>query len=85
MMRYLLLTLVPVMFFSGCANQHHLGTHVAQVRQEQVYNPNASIENLGVIPTGTGEKMEGVYGTYSGKKGESINSANSQILNGFSN
>lgn len=84
-MKYLLLTLVSVMVLSGCANQHRLGTHMAQVREAQVYNPNASMENLDVIPVGNGEKMEGVYSTYSGKKGESIDSANSQILTGFAN
>lgn len=84
-MRYFLLTLVSIVLITGCSNQHRLGSHVAQVRQEQVYNTNASTENLGVIPTGTGEKMEGVYGTYSGKRGESINSANSQVLTGFGN
>ncbi len=84
-MKYLMLAFVSVVLFTGCSNPHRLGSHMAQVRQEQVYNPNASLENLDVIPTGNGEKMEGVYSTYTGKKGESINTANSQILSGFAN
>ena len=84
-MKYLFITLVSVVVVTGCSNQHRLGTHMAQVRQEQVYNPNASLENLEVIPTGNGEKMEGVYSTYTGKKGESIDAARSQILTGFAN
>ena len=84
-MKYLFITLVSVVVVTGCSNQHRLGTYMAQVRQEQVYNPNASLENLEVIPTGNGEKMEGVYSTYTGKKGESIDAARSQILTGFAN
>jgi len=84
-MKSFLFIAISVVVLSGCANQHRLGSHMAQVRQQQVYNPNATLENREVLPTGNGEKMEGVYGTYSGKKGESINSANSQILTGFGN
>ncbi len=68
-MKYFLLVATSVVLLAGCANQHRLGTYVAQVKLEQTYNPNATNENLEVIPTGNGEKMEGVYSTYSGKKG----------------
>ncbi len=84
-MKYIFLAVVSVLIIAGCSNQHRLGTHMAQVRQEQVYNPNASLENLEVIPIGNGEKMEGIYSTYTGKKGESIDAANSQVLASFGN
>ncbi len=84
-MKYLLLTVASILLLTGCSNPHRMGGYVAQVRQEQVYNPNASMENLEVIPTGNGEKMEGIYSTYTGKKGESIDSAKSQVLVGFAN
>lgn len=84
-MKYLFVMLVSVLALTGCYNPAPLGTYMAQVRQEQVYNPNATMENLEVLPTGNGEKMEGIYSTYTGKKGESLQSANSQVLTGFAN
>lgn len=83
-MKYLFLILVAAVV-TGCSNPAPMGSYMAQVRQEQVYNTNATMENREVIPTGNGEKMEGIYSTYTGKKGESIDSANSQILQGFAN
>ncbi|MBD0787526.1 hypothetical protein HUO09_14340 [Vibrio sp. Y2-5] len=82
-MKYLLLMIASMLVLTGCSNPHPMGSYVAQVRQEQIYNPNATLENLAVIPTGNGEKMEGIYSTYTGKKGESIDSAKSQVLVGF--
>ncbi|MFG0888430.1 hypothetical protein [Vibrio sp. CJQ_6] len=84
-MKYVVLSLLlPLMLLSGCANDPRLGTHVAQVKQLQTYNPNATKENLEVLPDGTGERMEGVYNTYTGKKGEELKGGStSQILEGF--
>ncbi len=84
-MKYVFLMLVSVLALTGCSNPAPLGTYMVQVRQEQVYNPNATMENLEVIPNGNGEKMEGIYSTYTGKKGESLQSANSQVLTDFAN
>lgn len=84
-MKYVVLSLLlPLMLLSGCANEPRLGAHVAQVKQLQTYNPNATKENLAVLPDGTGERMEGVYNTYTGKKGEELKGGStSQILEGF--
>ncbi|EKO3438178.1 hypothetical protein [Vibrio fluvialis] len=69
---------------AGCANEHALGYHVAQVRDMQTYNPNATLENMDVIPEGNGERMEDVYKAYTGKKGEDLKgSSTSQVLKGF--
>ncbi|WP_165310383.1 hypothetical protein [Vibrio ziniensis] len=84
-MKYVFLMLVTLSTVVGCANPEPLGYHQNLVKQQQIYNPNATLENLEVIPEGNGEKMEGVYSTYTGKKGESLQSANSQVLTGFAN
>ncbi len=47
---------------AGCANEPALGYHVAKLKSEQIYNPDATQQNHGVIPDGTGERMEGVNG-----------------------
>ncbi|MEZ8193454.1 MULTISPECIES: hypothetical protein [Vibrio] len=68
----------------GCANDAPLGSHVAQLKQEQMYNKQATEENMGVIPTGSGERMEGAYHVYTGKKGDSLAGSDSQFIEGFS-
>ncbi|MBY7975214.1 hypothetical protein KW462_15150 [Vibrio fluvialis] len=69
---------------TGCATPHRLGDHVAKIRSEQTYNPNATTENMEVIPPGNGERMEDVYNVYTGKKGEELKgSSTSQIIKGF--
>ncbi|WP_394126981.1 hypothetical protein [Vibrio hepatarius] len=68
----------------GCVNNaEKLGAHVAKLQTEQTYNPNATIDNLGVVPTGSGERMEGVYQTYTGKKDSELAGTDSQILEQF--
>ncbi|WP_417212505.1 hypothetical protein [Acinetobacter venetianus] len=68
----------------GCSNEPRLGYHMAKVKQQQVYNPNATQENVSVIPDGNGERMEDVYSIYTGKKGEDLKgNASSQVLTGF--
>lgn len=68
----------------GCVNNaEELGSHVAKLQAEQTYNPNAAIDNLGVVPTGSGERMEGVYQTYTGKKDSELAGTDSQILEQF--
>ncbi|KOO14301.1 hypothetical protein AKJ18_15240 [Vibrio xuii] len=68
----------------GCVNNaEKLGAHVAKLQTEQTYNSNATIDNLGIVPTGSGERMEGVYQTYTGKKDSELAGTDSQILEQF--
>lgn len=83
-----LVSLVVMAGLTGCANQDHvgvqrLGSHVAQIRSEQTFNPNATQENLGLVPDGNGERMEDVYSIYTGKKVEVLQGSNSQVIKGF--
>ncbi len=68
----------------GCANEPALGYHVAKLKSEQTYNPDATQQHRDVIPDGTGERMEDAYNVYTGKKNESLQSTGqSQMLGGF--
>lgn len=70
----------------GCVNNaDSLGTHVAKLKTEQTYNPNATQDNLGVVPSGSGERMEGAYQVYTGKQDSELKGTDSQFLEGFSN
>lgn len=72
------------LFLFGCVNNaERLGSHMAKLQTEQTYNPNATIENLAVIPTGSGERMEGTYQTYTGKNESDLAGSDSQILEQF--
>ncbi|TKF66646.1 hypothetical protein FCV55_17750 [Vibrio sp. F13] len=73
------LTLVLV----GCANDAPLGQSVAKLKMEQTYNPNATQENLQVLPDGTGERMQAGYDSYVGKGDEDLSESNSQVLQSF--
>ncbi|MDE1211101.1 hypothetical protein [Vibrio aestuarianus] len=81
-----LTTLLTILLISSCANETKLGHHVSLVRAEQTYNPKASQDNLGVVPTGSGERMEGAYQSYTGKSESDLSSSESesQFLDGFS-
>ncbi|MEI8633724.1 hypothetical protein P4S72_19815 [Vibrio sp. PP-XX7] len=66
MNRWICLMLV-VLGGAGCAaHQERLGHHVNVVRAAQIYNPDATAENLQVIPAGGGERMEKTYDAYIG-------------------
>lgn len=68
----------------GCANDAPLGNHVAKLRAAQMYDPNATQNNLGVIPEGNGDRLEGAYQAYTGKESNSLQgSGESQVLQGF--
>ena len=74
------------LLLTGCVNNaERLGAHVSKVKSEQTYNPNASQENLGVIPLGSGERMESAYQVYTGKKGTELKGTESQFLQGDTN
>ncbi|MEZ9872190.1 MULTISPECIES: hypothetical protein [Vibrio] len=77
MMVFLALVLV------GCANDAPLGQSVAKLKMEQTHNPNATQENLQVLPDGTGERMQAGYDSYVGKGDEDLSESNSQVLQSF--
>ncbi|MGF1799353.1 hypothetical protein [Vibrio gigantis] len=77
MMVFLALVLV------GCANDAPLGQSVAKLQAEQMYNPNATQENLQVLPDGTGERMQAGYDKYVGKGDEELSGSSSQVLKSF--
>ncbi len=75
---------ITTLMLLGCANEPRLGYHVVKLKSEQTYNPNATQQNRGVIPDGTGERMEGVYNVYTGKNKDSLQTTGqSQMLSGF--
>ncbi|WCP67687.1 hypothetical protein LYZ37_02945 [Vibrio tubiashii] len=76
---------LPLLLIGCVNNAERLGAHVTKVKTEQTYNPNATQENLGVIPSGSGERMESAYQVYTGKKGTELKGTESQFLEGGSN
>lgn len=67
-MKLAVLNLIAVMvsiLLVGCASEPEpLGSSVALIRSEQTFNPNASVENRDVIPTGSGERMQATLDIY---------------------
>ncbi|WED21275.1 hypothetical protein L3Q72_11570 [Vibrio sp. JC009] len=55
---------VLILLLAGCASDQPLGSSVALVKAEQTYNPSASVENLGYMPTGSGERMQSTLEVY---------------------
>ncbi len=72
-----------VILLAGCANDAPLGQSVAKLQAEQTYNPNATQDNLQVLPDGTGERMQAGYDKYVGKGDEELSGSSSQVLNSF--
>ncbi|WP_454442279.1 hypothetical protein [Vibrio bathopelagicus] len=72
-----------VILLAGCANDAPLGQSVAKLQAEQTYNPNATQENLQVLPDGTGERMQAGYDKYVGKGDEDLAGSSSQVLKSF--
>jgi len=71
-------------FMVGCVSSDApLGHSVALVKAEQTYNPDATQENLLVVPDGTGERMQIGYDRYVGKGEEALSGNNSQVLQDF--
>lgn len=52
------------LLIAGCANDASLGYSVAKVRQEQTFDLRATERNKGVVPTGTGARMQVAYDDY---------------------
>ena len=72
-----------VILLAGCANDAPLGQSVAKLQAEQTCNPNATQENLQVLPDGTGERMQAGYDKYVGKGDEELSGSSSQVLKSF--
>lgn len=53
-----------ILLASGCANNAPLGDSVASIRFEQTYDHEATLRNNGVVPTGTGARMQVAYDAY---------------------
>lgn len=53
-----------VLMLTGCANNSPLGDSVASVRFEQTYDQEATLRNIGVVPSGTGARMQVGYDAY---------------------
>ncbi|MDR9827446.1 hypothetical protein RCJ22_17710 [Vibrio sp. FNV 38] len=84
-MKIVITAISSILMLVGCANNPEpLGTHVAKLQAEQTYNPNATKENLGYVPTGSGERMEGAYQIYTGKQSKDLKGIDSQFVEGFS-
>lgn len=70
----------------GCVNNaERFGAHVTKLKTEQTYNQTATQENLGVVPSGSGERMEGAYQVYTGKQDSELKGSDSQFIEGFNN
>ncbi|MEZ9834068.1 hypothetical protein AB4341_11085 [Vibrio breoganii] len=67
----LIIVLVSVIGIAGCSNNPRLGTAMTLVKNEQVYNPQATEENKGVLPEGSGERSQAAIKGYN--KGSSKN------------
>ncbi|PMH41243.1 hypothetical protein BCU68_06070 [Vibrio sp. 10N.286.49.B3] len=79
-----ILLMLAILSLLGCAhNNAKLGHHVANMRAQQTYDLTATQDNVDVIPTGSGERMEGAYHTYTGKSDSELNGSDSQFLEGF--
>lgn len=81
MLRILVIGMMLVLV--GCANDAPLGQSVTLVKQDQTYNPQATNENLSVVPDGTGERMQVGYDRYVGKTDDSLSGTSSQVLESF--
>ncbi|WP_422128029.1 hypothetical protein [Vibrio hannami] len=58
--------ILPVLFAAGCASDYEvaLGSSVSMIKSEQTMNPEASEENLGYVPAGSGERMQATLDVY---------------------
>ncbi|MEZ9130298.1 hypothetical protein AB4113_00795 [Vibrio breoganii] len=63
-----LLILMSIIALSACENSPRLGTSVDLVKNEQVYNPNATEENQSVVAPGSGERSQVAVKGYNSNK-----------------
>ncbi|CAM3995783.1 hypothetical protein [Vibrio neonatus] len=53
-----------ILGLTACSNNPKLGTAVNLVKNEQIYNPQATEENKGVVPDGSGERAQSTIEGY---------------------
>ncbi|GAB7219392.1 hypothetical protein [Vibrio comitans] len=75
-----LFLLLSVLGLVACSNNPPLGTAVALVKNEQIYNPQATEDNKDVLPEGDGERAQVVIKGYN-----KSTSKNYDVGTGFSN
>ncbi len=63
-MRKLVIVVIVLLGIVGCSNNPRMGQSVAYLKAEQVYNPNATQENMGLIPEGSGERAQSAIEGY---------------------
>ncbi|GEA61697.1 hypothetical protein [Vibrio comitans] len=73
-----IIVLLSVMGIVACSNNPRLGTAMTLVKNEQTYNPNATQENKGVLPEGSGERSQASI------KGYNKGSSKDISISGFS-
>ncbi|CAM3861335.1 hypothetical protein VA7868_02711 [Vibrio aerogenes CECT 7868] len=76
---YFSLIAACVMALSGCVNPPPLGQSMNSVRMAQIYNPDATEENVAVIPVGIGERMENAYQGYVGEDKQKASKSQSPV------
>lgn len=79
-MRKLFTAVTVLIIATACSHNPRMGQSVAYLKAEQVYNPNATEENLALVPDGSGERAQSAIEGYN--KGASENLT---IGSGFSN
>ncbi|MEZ9356262.1 hypothetical protein BCU00_007085 [Vibrio breoganii] len=67
MIRLLFVGFVAILL-SACSNNPGLGNSVAQLKQEQVYNPEATAENQQLVINGSGERTQTAVKGYNNNK-----------------
>ncbi|CAH0541199.1 hypothetical protein [Vibrio marisflavi] len=74
------------LFLVGCSsNDAPLGSTVNSLIQAQTYDPDAAKNNLEIITSGNGERLENVYQTYTSAKEVELEGTSSQVLEESSN
>lgn len=79
-MKKVIIALCVIVGLAGCSNNPRMGKSVAYLKAEQVYNPNATQENMGLILEGSGERAQASIEGYNKGASENIT-----IGSGFSN
>lgn len=69
MCKKMIFGIAPTLLFclvTGCAADYEvaLGSSVDKMRAEQTLNPKATQDNLGYVPTGSGERMQSTLDVY---------------------
>ncbi|MEZ9418830.1 hypothetical protein AB4383_02905 [Vibrio breoganii] len=67
----LIFVFLSVIWITACSNNPRLGIAMNLVKSEQIYNPQATQENMGVLPEGSGERAQSSIKGYN--KGASEN------------